>query len=184
MDRVSLGGSLAANVHGRGLRFPPIISDVESFVLMDAQSRLHWLPTENPELFGLAIGGYGLFGVIAQVNLRRRGTRHQGGARGGSHSGQRFLPSVDKRIEQGFVYGDCQYSTDLATDAASHPGVFSCYWPVDAATPIPEGQRHPSDQDWAELYTLARTDKKKAVSGTPIITSPPAAKSTGQTPTS
>lgn len=36
-DRVCLGGSLATNVHGRGLRFPPIINDVESCVLIGSQ---------------------------------------------------------------------------------------------------------------------------------------------------
>jgi hypothetical protein len=40
--------------------------------------------------------------------------------------------------------------------------VFSCYQPVDPATPVPEGQKQLSAADWAKLYTLARTDKKKA----------------------
>ncbi|HVJ81376.1 MAG TPA: FAD-dependent oxidoreductase, partial [Planctomycetia bacterium] len=40
VDRVSLGGSLASNVHGRGLRFPPIIHDVESFTLVDAKGEV------------------------------------------------------------------------------------------------------------------------------------------------
>jgi FAD/FMN-containing dehydrogenase len=35
-DRLSLGGALAANVHGRGLAMKPFIDDVESFVLIDA----------------------------------------------------------------------------------------------------------------------------------------------------
>jgi len=39
VDAVSIGGSLASNIHGRGLRFPPIISDVESFVLVDAAGK-------------------------------------------------------------------------------------------------------------------------------------------------
>ena len=39
-DRLSIGGSLAANVHGRGLRMRPIIADVESFVLVDAQGEV------------------------------------------------------------------------------------------------------------------------------------------------
>ena len=30
-DRLSIGGALAANAHGRGLTFPPFVSDVESF---------------------------------------------------------------------------------------------------------------------------------------------------------
>src|SRR5213596_3090883 len=35
-DRLSIGGALAANAHGRGLKFKPFIRDVESFVLVDA----------------------------------------------------------------------------------------------------------------------------------------------------
>lgn len=35
-DRLTLGGALAANVHGRGLHLKPIIGDVESFVLVGA----------------------------------------------------------------------------------------------------------------------------------------------------
>src|SRR5204863_4310438 len=64
-DRLSLGGALSANVHGRGLRMLPIIGDVESFVLVDADANTcRRSRTENPELFRLAIGGYGLFGAI------------------------------------------------------------------------------------------------------------------------
>ena len=70
-DRLTLGGSLAANAHGRGLTMKPIIGDVESFVLIDAQGNTHTCSrTENAELFGLAIGGYGLFGVVYSVKLR------------------------------------------------------------------------------------------------------------------
>src|SRR2546426_11093570 len=35
-DRLSIGGALAANAHGRGLKFKPFIGDVESCVLVDA----------------------------------------------------------------------------------------------------------------------------------------------------
>jgi FAD/FMN-containing dehydrogenase len=37
-DRLSLGGALAANVHGRGLTFKPIVDDVESFTLVDGSA--------------------------------------------------------------------------------------------------------------------------------------------------
>lgn len=50
----------------------------------------------------------------------------------------------------------------LRLDSQSHAGVFSCYRPVDSATPIAEGQKQLSDKDWIALYNLARTDKKKA----------------------
>jgi FAD/FMN-containing dehydrogenase len=162
VDRVSLGGSLAANVHGRGLRFPPIVSDVESFVLVGADGKLLTCSRrENPEPFALAIGGYGLFGVIAQVTLRLV-PRTKVERVVEVIAVKDLLPWVDKRLQQGFVYGDCQYSTDLETDERSHAGVFSCYRPVDEDTPVPKDQKQLSTKDWGELYTLARTDKKKA----------------------
>jgi len=162
VDRVSLGGSLASNIHGRGLRFPPIISDVESFLLVDAQGELHNCSRrENPELFALAIGGYGLFGVIAHVKLglvpRTKVQRVVEVI-----PLRELLPGVQRRLEQGFIYGDCQYSTDLENEAEAHPGVFSCYRPVNSDSPIPSNQNQLSAEDWSELYTLARTNKKKA----------------------
>lgn len=162
VDRVTLSGSLSANVHGRGLRFPPIVSDVESFVLVDAQGKLHTCSRrQNPELFSLAIGGYGLFGIIVQLTLRLV-PRAKVQRIVDVIAVKDLLPAVEKRIGEGFAYGDCQYSTDLTTDAQSHAGVFSCYRPVDAATPIAENQKQLSNEDWANLYVLARTDKRKA----------------------
>src|SRR5439155_1589605 len=70
-DRLTMGGCLAANIHGRGLTLPPFVSDVESFTLIDAKGELRPCSrTENAELFRLAIGGYGLFGVVYSVTLR------------------------------------------------------------------------------------------------------------------
>ena len=155
VDRVSLGGSLASNVHGRGLQFPPMINDVESFLLVDAFGKLHKCSrSENSELFSLAIGGYGLFGVIAHVTLRLV-PRTKVQRIVDIIAVKDLLPEVDKRIQQGFVYGDCQYSTDLETEAGSHAGVLACYRPVDNTTPIVEDQLQLSDNDWAQLYTLA-----------------------------
>src|SRR5439155_22357659 len=110
VDRVCLGGSLASNVHGRGLRFPPIISDVESFVLVDAQGTPHVCSRrENPELFALAIGGYGLFGVIARVTFRLvPRTKVQRVVE--IIAVRDLLDHLAKRLEQGFVYGDFEYS--------------------------------------------------------------------------
>ena len=67
-DRLSLGGALGANIHGRGLTLRPIVGEVESFTLMDADGKLVTCSrTENGELFRLVIGGYGLFGVVTRV---------------------------------------------------------------------------------------------------------------------
>src|SRR2546425_9242006 len=85
-DRLSIGGALAANVHGRGLRFKPFIGDVESFVLVDADGIPRTCSREeNAALFRLAIGGVGGFGVVASLPLRaapRGEGRHQGRIRG------------------------------------------------------------------------------------------------------
>src|SRR6267142_1219371 len=71
VDRVTMGGSLSANMHGRGLTLPPFISDIESFKLLNARGQLvNCDRSDNTELFRLAIGGYGLFGVIYSVTLR------------------------------------------------------------------------------------------------------------------
>ncbi len=66
----TLGGSLSVNAHGRDPRFGTIIHTVRSFRLMSADGSVVQVSrTENPELFSLAIGGYGLFGVILDVDL-------------------------------------------------------------------------------------------------------------------
>src|SRR6266568_8815195 len=70
-DRLTVAGTIAANAHGRGLKIKPFVSDVESFVLVDATGTAHMCSrTENPELFRLVHGGYGLFGVVTSVRLR------------------------------------------------------------------------------------------------------------------
>src|SRR2546426_3974465 len=69
-DRLSIGGALAANAHGRGLLFKPFVGDVESFVLVDADGIPRTCSREeNAELFRLAIGGDGPFGVVTSLRL-------------------------------------------------------------------------------------------------------------------
>ena len=44
-DRLTIGGAVAANVHGRGLKMKPFVGDIESFVLIDAAgNRSHVQP--------------------------------------------------------------------------------------------------------------------------------------------
>jgi FAD/FMN-containing dehydrogenase len=162
VDRVTLGGSLASNVHGRGLRFPPIVSDVESITLLTADGDLKTCSrTENQELFSLAIGGYGLFGVVVHVTLRLvRRIKLQRIVE--VIPVKDLITWVEKRMAADFVYGDCQYSTDLDVEPEAHAGVLACYRPVAIDTPIPKEQKQLTAQDWIAFYRLARTDKKKA----------------------
>jgi FAD/FMN-containing dehydrogenase len=70
-DDFSIGGSLSVNCHGWQFDRPPIDSTVESFRLMLADGRIvKCSRVENPELFSLALGGYGLFGIILDADLR------------------------------------------------------------------------------------------------------------------
>jgi len=67
----SIGGSLSVNCHGWQHDRPPIASTVESFRLMTADGTIHRCSrAENAELFAHALGGYGLFGVILEAELR------------------------------------------------------------------------------------------------------------------
>ena len=161
-DRLSIGGALSANAHGRGLRFKPIVGDVESFTLVDADAKARRCSrTENPELFRLAIGGYGLFGVIADVKLRLVPRQKV----------QRVVrvlelpelaPAIEQRIAEGYLYGDLQFDIDPASESFLTRGVSSCYRPVDEKTPMPERQRELRPEEWSDLFYLAHTDKKKA----------------------
>jgi FAD/FMN-containing dehydrogenase len=161
-DRLTLGGCLAANVHGRGLRMTPFVGDVESFTLVDAAGRLVRAGrTENAELFRLAIGGYGLFGPIYSVTLRLVPRRLL----------QRVVEVIDVeeamggfdgRIANGFLYGDFQFATDASSPDFLRRGVFSCYRPVPSDTPVPQGQKELSAEAWRELLYLAHADKSEA----------------------
>ena len=66
----TVGGSLAANAHGRDTRFPTIVESVLGFRIMLADGSVMAVSrNENPELFRNVIGGYGLFGIILDVDL-------------------------------------------------------------------------------------------------------------------
>lgn len=161
-DRLSVGGTLAANGHGRGLNLPPFVADVESFNLVDAAGEVRRCSrTEEPELFSLVAGGYGLFGIVTTVTLRlapRRKLERVVEVRGREGLAGAFA----ERIRDGFLYGDFQFSVDRGADGFLDEGVFSCYRPVDPDTPIPADQKELSDEDWKELLWLAHADKARA----------------------
>ncbi len=161
-DRLSVGGALAANIHGRGLRLKPFINDVESFVLVDAEGNvLRCSRRENPELFGLAVGGYGLFGVIARVTLRlapRRKLRRVVRLIDLSD----LMTAFDERVAAGFLYGDFQFMTDAASDGFLRRGVFSCYEPVPDDGPAPPSHKELSAGEWKQLLYLAHADRRRA----------------------
>lgn len=69
-NNFTVGGSVSANGHGRDLEFSTVVHSILGFRMLLADgSLLHASRTENTELFCLAIGGYGMFGIILEVDL-------------------------------------------------------------------------------------------------------------------
>jgi FAD/FMN-containing dehydrogenase len=160
-DTFTLGGSLSSNVHGRGLAMKPLISNVESFTLINTDGKsIRCSRDENNELFRLAIGGYGLFGLIDTVTLRlvpRQKLRRVVDVIRATDLPRRF----EERIAQTFLYGDFQFSVDEKSPDFLQRGVFSCYKPIDEHEPI-VAKKELRDDDWLELLRLAYTDREKA----------------------
>ena len=161
-NNLSVGGAVAANVHGRGLRMPPFVADVERLVVVDASGEARVASREQDgDLFRLVAGGYGLFGAVYSATLRLVPRKKL----------ERVVEIVlvDKlvdefegRIENGFLYGDLQFAIDPRSDDFLRRGVFSCYRPVPDETPIPREQRLLTEEDWNRLLLLAHTDKTRA----------------------
>jgi FAD/FMN-containing dehydrogenase len=67
----SVGGTLSVNAHGRSPGIPPFASTVKWFRIMMADGHiLTCSRTDNADLFRHVIGGYGLFGVILDVDIK------------------------------------------------------------------------------------------------------------------
>lgn len=161
-DRLSIGGALAANAHGRGLTYRPMVQDVESFVLVGPDGTTRRCSRhQNPELFSLAIGGYGCFGVIATIRLRLARRRKVERLVEILDVGE-VMPAFRQRIADGFLYGDFQYAIAADSRDFLRRGVFSCYRPVDDATPMPTDQRTLSERAWLDLAVLSHSDKQEA----------------------
>jgi FAD/FMN-containing dehydrogenase len=160
-DTFTLGGSVSSNVHGRGLRMKPLISNIESFTMINADGKtIRCSREENTELFRLAIGGYGLFGLIGTVTLRlvpRQKLRRVVEIVRAKDLPKRF----EERIAQKFLYGDFQFSVDEKSPDFLERGVFSCYEPISKDESI-VARKELRDDDWLDLLRLAYTDREKA----------------------
>lgn len=159
-DRMTIGGSVSANAHGRGLSLPPIGSQVESMRVVTPSGRLvRCSRDEESDLFRHVIGGYGLFGAIASVNLRleeRFRVRRRVEVRGTDG----LMEAFEAQRRAGCRFGDFQFAVDDRSDDFLHRGVFSCYEPTTEELTL-QGLALGVD-DWRELLYLAHVDKKRA----------------------
>lgn len=159
-DELTIGGALAANVHGRGLRMRPFVQDIDSFTIFTAEGeRLECSRTKNSELFALTIGGYGLFGVVDSVRLRlvpRERVERVVELR----STEGLMKAFEERIAAGYTFGDFQFSIDEKASHFMREGVFSCYRPTEKEPPA--RQEELSRESWTKLMHLAHFEKAKA----------------------
>lgn len=161
-DRLSIGGALAANIHGRVLSNKPIIEDIVSFKIIDADNRLvECSRATNAHLFRLVIGGYGLFGVVVSVTMQL--VRRQKMKRIVKIAiVDELQDAFSDRIRDGYVYGDLQFRIDDGSDGFLKQGILSCYKPVANDTPIPANQIYMTEGGWQNLLYLAHVDKPQA----------------------
>lgn len=161
-DELTIGGSLSANIHGRGLKLKPFIADIESFKLLNAKGEvLTCSRSENQELFCLGVGGYGLFGVVISVTLRlikkQKLMRIVEIIRA-----EELLELFARRIADHFLYGDFQFNTDRDAEDFLTGGVFACYKAVPFETPQTNRFKELSPDEWIRLFTLGHVDHQKA----------------------
>jgi len=161
-DALTVGGAIAANIHGRGLDCPPFSVDVESLQVVTASGeRVLCSREQEPELFSLMVGGYGLCGIVVAATLRlvprqkvervvKRLTLPE------------LLPALQQRIADGYLYGDFQFATEPSQPSFLHEGIFSCYRPAEPERPIPSDQIRLSHADWRRLLYLAHVDRQRA----------------------
>lgn len=161
-DRLTIGGAVAANIHGRCLTAAPFVADIESLEVVTADGEVVTCSrTQRPELFRHVVGGYGLFGVVTAVTLRLV-PRQQVERVVTIMEVEELIDALDQRVREGYLYGDFQFATDPQSSGFLRTGVLSCYRPTDRVRPIPPNQRRLSQSDWNRLLELAHRDKARA----------------------
>ncbi len=112
----TVGGSVSANCHGWQPNCPPIASSVERFRLLKADGEIvRCSRTENAEIFSLALGGYGLFGVILDVDLNvvaNERYRCERLVKPADEFVQEFDREVRRKAGAGMAYGRLRVTAD------------------------------------------------------------------------
>ncbi|MEO8102820.1 MAG: FAD-binding oxidoreductase [Betaproteobacteria bacterium] len=162
VDAVTLGGSIAANAHGRGLLMQPMGDDIEGLTLVNAAGEVRVCSRDqNAELFSLVIGGYGMFGIIYAATLRLAPRQRV----------KRLVDVIDlddamhavyRRADEGCLFGDFQFVIEPQDEGFLRRGVFACYKPSDADEEPSAAAADLAPDAWLKLLKLAHDDKRTA----------------------
>jgi len=161
-DRMSLGGAISANAHGHCLGTPPIIGDVEWIEIVTADGSLKKCSRkENAELFSLAVGGYGLFGIITAAGLRLapRGKvrRHVE-----TRTTAELVSLIEGRKAAGAPFGYFQYNIDETSRDFLRTGILTTYESVPPETPLGTESTDIDAKMLTALLEIAHRDRGSA----------------------
>jgi FAD/FMN-containing dehydrogenase len=161
-DRMSLGGAISANAHGHCLGTPPVVSDVEWIEIVTADGSLKKCSRkENAELFSLAAGGYGLFGIVTAVGLRLapRGKvqRHVE-----TRTTAELVALIEGRKAAGAPFGYFQYNIDETSRDFLRTGILTTYENVPPETPLGTESTDIDAKMLTALLEIAHRDRGSA----------------------
>ena len=146
----TVGGSLSVNVHGRYVGLGPIILSVKSIkVVLADGSTVNASPTENPDIFFSAIGGYGGIGVISEATLYLADNVNVERSRVKMPIGQyaEYFKNTIKASSSKILFhnGDI-YTTDFDS-------VSAVSWSITDKTPTTKSRLIPRSEDyWLERF--------------------------------
>ena len=87
-------------------------------------------------MFGLAIGGYGLFGFVDSIKLTLE-PRTQLVRRVAEIETGEVMSTLERRMGEGATYGDFQYMTDESSADFMNKGIVSTYSPTESRMTCP-----------------------------------------------
>lgn len=157
IDVLSVGGTVSVNAHGLDFRAGSLSSTIRSLRVMLADGSVHRVSREQePELFRSVIGGYGLFGVVLDVELDLVDSEmYQLRSRVIDY---RDFPQVFEDDVAGDESVRLSY-THLSTSPTSflEEAIVYTYERVEATEPIPALTERGSDRAGRLVLNLART---------------------------
>jgi FAD/FMN-containing dehydrogenase len=149
----SVGGTVAVNAHGIAHSPGPIAETIRSMRVMLVNGEVKDItPESDPELFSLIVGGYGLFGIILEVELEV--VKNEGYAWSTDYMDYKEFPAfyyttIKDNPELGLFYARVSISPiSYLTEVAAH----SFYRVPDLETPI-----HPLKEPsltWANRFIM------------------------------